>query len=294
MLQDEHFDIVGVVSQPDRPAGRSMKVQPTAVKEVASQAGLPILQVERLGTESDLQQLRDWNAECAVVVAFGQILGSSFLDLYPKRVVNVHASLLPRWRGAAPIQRAIMGGDLETGVALQIMVKKLDAGDVLGVRKIEIGRMDSVQLHEALKPLASDLLHVELMDYMRGNLAGLPQDESLVTLAPKLDKKESRLDWRLIASVLDRQIRGLKLGPGAYCMWGGQRLKILSAAPVQIPPSSQVDPGTLLGIDLDAMMIACGQNSQLRVTEVQPESKAKMTAQSFIQGARLTTGEKFD
>lgn len=302
MLSDEHFEIVGVITQPDRPAGRSMKVQPTPVKAVAVKHNLPILQVEKLRAQENLLQLKLWNAECAVVVAFGQILSQDFLDLFPQRVVNVHASLLPRWRGAAPIQRAVMAGDPETGVALQVMTKKLDAGDILGVRRIAISETTTaLELYSAMMPLAADLLHIELMDYMRGHLAAVPQDPAQVTLAPKIEKAEGRINWQRPAIEISRLVRGMTLGPGTWTEREGQRLKIVRVTVVPLPLNSNsaamamaadVGIGTVVAEDGDSFTVACGEQTALRVHEVQPESKARMSAKDFLRGYGLKVGEK--
>ena len=160
--------MVGVITQPDRPSGRNLKPTPSAVKELALEKNIPVLQPEKVNDFDVLETIKNWKAEAAVVVAFGQILPQKFLDLFPNKVVNVHGSLLPRWRGAAPIQRAIMAGDKETGVSLQVMVKKLDAGDVIGEYKLSISeKINAVELHELLWPLGVQLLNVELMDYLR-------------------------------------------------------------------------------------------------------------------------------
>ena len=178
LIDDEHFEVVAVVSQPDRPAGRKMQLKPSPVKEVALAKGLPVFTPETVNTEEFRAKILELKPESAAVVAFGQILGQKFLDLFPKGCVNVHGSLLPRWRGAAPIQRAVMAGDAETGVALQIVVRKLDAGPVLGIRRLPLSdSMNAFELHEALKGLGADLLHVEYIDYLRGNLFPIAQDE---------------------------------------------------------------------------------------------------------------------
>jgi methionyl-tRNA formyltransferase len=290
MLQDDHFEIVGVVTQPDRPAGRNMQLQKSPVKKIAETHGIALLQVEKIGSPEDLTTLQSWSAECAVVVAFGQILPRRVLALFPQRIVNVHASLLPRWRGAAPIQRAIMAGDSETGVALQVMVPKLDAGDILGTRKIEIGALTALELLEALKPLAADLLHLELMDYVRGNLAPKPQDETQVTLAPKIDKTEGLIDWQCSASQIWRNVRGLTMAAGAWTLRRQSRLKIISCQPLHEVLAQRRQPGEVMQINAEGFLVTCGSGI-LKIATVQPESKAVMTATEFTRGYGLQEGE---
>lgn len=290
LIQDAHFNVVGVVSQPDRPSGRKMQLTPSPVKALALQHNIPILTPENINQDVVLQQLANLNAEVAVVVAFGQILSQKFLDLFPRRVVNVHASLLPRWRGAAPIQRAIMAGDKNTGVCLQVMVKKLDAGDLLGSRFIKISEdMNAVELHEQMKPLAADLLTVELMDFIRGNLTPIPQDESQVTYAKKIEKTESLIDWRHSAQDIHNQIRGLALGPGAHTQRDGKVLKLHKTQVIDGKHSSL--PGQVIQVDADSFVVACGSQA-LRVFELQPESRARQAVNEYLRGYPLRTGDQ--
>lgn len=291
LLKDEHFHVVGVATQPDRPSGRNMRLTPSPVKQLALEQNIPVITPEKVNDLGVLEQFEKWGAEAAVVVAFGQILPQAFLDLYPQRVVNVHASLLPRWRGAAPIQRAIMAGDTETGVALQVMVKKLDAGDVLGVRKVAItDDMDAVTMHDELKVQGADLLAVEFMDYLRGNLMPVAQDESKVTYAHKIEKSEGQVDWQKSARQLFNEMRGLALGPGVHTYRQGKKLKILKAHPVARP--SAATPGQVVEANKDSFTVACGSEA-LQVFEVQPESKARQLVSEYLKGYPVVQGELF-
>ncbi len=291
MLKDEHFEIVAVVTQPDQPQGRKMLLTPTPVKQVALEHHLPLIQEQKLCTEENLKKLSALNAEAAVVVAFGQILSQKFLDLFPRRVVNIHTSLLPRWRGAAPIQRAIMAGDPKTGVTLQVMKKKLDQGDVLADRKVELDdQINSLELLEKLKPLSSELLHIELMDYLRGNLSPHPQDESQVTYAHKIEKSESLLDFKKPALQLSRDIRGLAWGPGSYAVLHNKRIKIHQTRAVE---SQSVKFGQVLKVERTSFTVACGDSSALEVFRVQPESKPQMSVEEFLKGSPLKVGDSF-
>lgn len=290
MIKDEHFKVVGVVTQPDRQSGRKLKLQSSPVKELALSHQLPVLTPEKVNEEEVLETISSWKAEVAVVVAFGQILPQVFLDLYPRSVVNVHTSLLPRWRGAAPIQRAVMAGDQKTGVCLQVMVKKLDAGDVVGRRVIDIDDdWNAFDLHEKMKPLAADLLHVELMDYLRGNLVPLKQEESLVTYAKKIEKSETQIDWRLPAVEIHNKIRGLALGPGAHTVRSGKKLKLIKSR--VIPKSKNDLPGKVIEIEADSFVVSSGDGA-LQILMVQPESRAEMTAKDYLRGYPFSLGEK--
>ncbi len=289
LLTDEHFEIVAVVSQPDRPAGRKMQLKPSPVKELALRHGLTVFTPDSVNKAEFHELIVPLRAEVAVVVAFGQILSQKFLDMFPHGAVNVHASLLPRWRGAAPIQRAIMAGDIESGVALQKVVKKLDAGAVLGVRKLDItDAMDAQMLHDQLKVLGADTLHIELMDWVRGNLTGITQDEALVTIAPKINKSESRIDWTLPAREIFNKIRGLAMGPIPQTTRDGQILKIHRTK----PQSGTGQPGEILEAEPTQLLVACGQGA-LEVLELQPDSRAKMRVPEYLRGYPLKRGDRF-
>ena len=292
LLNDNHFEIVGVLSQPDRPAGRKMQLTPSPVKQLALKAGLNVMTPEKVNEPEWLAKIAALRAESAAVVAFGQILSQKFLDIFPQGCVNVHASLLPRWRGAAPIQRSIMAGDKKTGVCLQKVVRKLDAGDVLGERVIELtDDMDAIALHDKLKVLGAELLHVEYMDYLRGNLMGKTQDESLVTYAAKIEKAESRLDWTRSATDLFNHIRGLTMGPVAYTERQGEMLKIHKTKVASLS-SSNAKPGTVVQATAQSCVIACGAG-QLELIEVQPASRSRMAIQDYLRGYPVKNGDIF-
>jgi methionyl-tRNA formyltransferase len=287
LLKDEHFEVVGVVTQPDRPSGRHLQSKPSPVKVLAQQKNIPVLSPDKV--DSVLPEIEKWQAEAAVVVAFGQILSKNFLDLYPQKVVNIHASLLPQWRGAAPLQRAIMA-DKKTGVTLQVMAQKLDAGDVLGIRALEItDEMDAIELHNQLQPLGCELLNIEFMDYLRGHLVPESQDESQVTYARKIKKDEGLISWHQSSVEIFNQIKGLILGPGAYTSFQGKRVKILKA---KLDTEKSQTPGMITRLDSDGIVVSCGKNS-LKLLRVQPESRGGQTAAEFIRGTHLKTGDVF-
>lgn len=290
LLDDEHFEVVGVVTQPDRPAGRKLQLTPSPVKTLAQAHGLTVLAPESLKANPlMLEEIKKWGAEVAVVVAFGQILTEEFLHAFPFGAVNVHGSVLPRWRGAAPIQRSIEAGDAEGGVTLQRMVKKLDAGDILGIRRVKItDEMDAQQLHDQLALLGADLLRVDLMDYVRGNLGPTPQDESLVTYAKKIEKSESQLDWNLPATQLDRKIRAFIYGPGCFTLWGGKKLKI-HRAKAEAGSAAGLKPGQIAEIGEDYFSVATGEG-RLRILELQPESRTRVKAADFLKSQTLEKG----
>ncbi|HMN67076.1 MAG TPA: methionyl-tRNA formyltransferase [Bdellovibrionales bacterium] len=292
LIKDEHFEIVGVVSQPDRPAGRKLQLQPSPVKELVLPLGIPVLTPENVNDPAVLAQIAAWKAEVAIVVAFGQILKNAFLNMFPQKVVNVHASLLPRWRGAGPIQRALMNGDPESGVSLQVVVRKMDAGPVLGTRKFkQPPEMNAFQAYERCQELATELLEVDLMDYLRGNLTPVPQDESQVTYAAKIDKAESEFDWSRSAMELQNLVRGLAMGPVAQTRRDGKILKIHRT--VVVPgKSATARPGQVLEATDKSLIVQCGQDS-LQLLEVQPESRSKMPITEYLRGYPVKPGDQF-
>ncbi len=291
MIKDEHFEIVGVVTQPDRPAGRKLQLQPSPVKELVLPLGIPILSPENINVPEVLQQIAALKAECAVVVAFGQILRNEFLAMFPNKVVNVHASILPHLRGAAPIQRALMNGDKETGVSLQVMVRKLDAGPLLGVRRFALtDEMNAYDSYKKCEELGVQLLVVDFMDYMRGNLHAVAQDESKVTLAPKIDKSEAAIDWSRPAETIHNLVRGLAMGPVAQTTRAGKILKIHRTLVVN-EQDTAVRPGQLAQVH-KSLIVQCGQGS-LELLEIQPESRAKMPVGEYLRGYPVKPGDFF-
>lgn len=296
MIKDPHFEVVGVITQPDRPAGRKLEFQPSPVKALAKPLGIPVLTPDSINAPEAMDAIRTLRAEVAVVVAYGQILKQAFLDLYPDKVVNVHASLLPRWRGAAPIQRAIMNGDTETGVCLQVMVKKLDAGPVLGARKFAItAETTASDVYRRCEELGTELIAVDLMDYLRGNLTPVPQDPNLVTLAPKIDKAEAEIDWSWPASRIHNLVRGLNMGPVAQTRRSGKILKVhrtrVAAGAAAIGEAPDGDTGSVVHVSGEGIVVACG-DGRLELLEVQPESKARMPVAEYLRGYPVATGDR--
>ncbi len=275
--------VVGVVTQPDRPAGRGQQLHPSPVKVVAEAAGIPVYQPKSLRSEEAAAPLRDWQPDLIVVTAFGQILRPHVLDLPPLGCVNVHASLLPRWRGAAPIQHALMAGDAETGVCLMRMDPGMDTGPVFTCRATPIGSADTaVTLHDRLAQLGADLLAEHLEAIIAGRLTATPQDEALVTYAPMIKKEDGRLDWRQSAAELDRRIRAMTPWPGAYADWQGQPLKILAARPVEQPATGA--PGQIIRGEMAGTAVAITGEGGLQLQTVQLAGKRALDMAEFLRG----------
>lgn len=293
MLSDDHYQVVGVITQPDRPAGRNLKLTPSPVKVLAQANSIEVICPDKLSSDEEaLKKVKEWNAEIAVVVAFGQILKQHVLDLFPLGAVNVHGSLLPLWRGAAPIQRSLEAGDEVTGVALQKMVLKLDAGAVIGERKILLDeRINSIQLYNKLAQMGCELIEVELMDYIKGNLAPIEQDESRATVAKKISKEESKIDWTFSAQKIHNKIRGFAIGPGTYSHFQKKRVKFHQTFYKSTGQSGA--PGEVMEVNENFFYISTGEG-QLEVIEIQPESKPKLSAEQFIKQVSLKTGDRFE
>jgi methionyl-tRNA formyltransferase len=292
MIKDPHFEVVGVVTQPDRPAGRKMQLTPSPVKTLVEPLGIPVLTPENVNEQSVLDQIKTFKAEVAVVVAFGQIMKQPLLDMFPAKIVNVHASLLPRWRGAAPIQRAIMAGDKETGVCMQVMVRKLDAGPVLGQRKFALTpEMTAFDSYDLCQKLGAELIAVDLMDYLRGNLSALPQDPQLVTFAPKIEKADAEVDWTKSGEEIHNLVRGLYLGPNAFTSRAGKTLKLWKTR-VTGSGSASLKPGQVRDVTEKSLIVQCGTGS-LELLEVQPESRSRMPIGEYLRGYPMSVGDSF-
>ncbi|MEW5868795.1 MAG: methionyl-tRNA formyltransferase [Chloroflexota bacterium] len=278
--------VVGVVTQPDRQAGRGRALSQPPVKTLALELGLPVIQPVRLRQPEAMQQLHDWEPELIVVAAFGQILRSEVLDLPPFGCLNVHASLLPRWRGAAPIQAAILHGDATTGITLMRMDPGIDTGPTLTQRALPILPEDTADsLSQRLADLGAELLLEALPAYLSGDLLPQPQDESAATYAPMLKKEDGELDFNLPAVDLERRVRAFSPWPGAYTTWNGQLLKIRRTAVTSASQLSHLpQPGSrLIHHGLPAIAVADGL---LLLHEVQPAGKKPMPGKAFLQGAR--------
>jgi methionyl-tRNA formyltransferase len=279
----EHYDVVGVVTQPDRASGRGRELKPPPVKLLAQELNLPVIQPEKLRQPDAMEQLRLWNPDLIVVAAFGQILRKDVLDLPPHGCINVHASLLPRWRGAAPIHAAILHGDQETGITIMKMDVGLDTGPILGQRAIRLTPEDTAgSVFEKLSQLGADLLIETLPAYLSGKLQPVPQPEEGMTYAPMLKKEEGELDFTQPAEELERRVRAFQPWPGAFMDFDGTLLKIHRVHAVAEPGRAQV--GQRL-IYRDQPAVGAG-DGLLILDEVQAAGKKPMSGKSFLAGAR--------
>ena len=283
------YEIVGVLTQPDRPRGRSMKVLSSPVKQCAKELGLLVLQPQTLCNDEVLEQILSLRADLIVVSAFGQILPKSVLDLPRHGAVNIHASILPRHRGAAPIQRAILEGDNETGVTLMKMDEGLDTGDIIAVSRTPIQATDnSLILHERLAELGATLIVRTLPDYIVGKITPNPQNNNLATYAKKITKDDGRIDWSLPAVEIHRRIRAFTPWPGAFTFLPVEKKRLLKVCAAGIS-ESEGSAGEILSVIGNNLLVACGQKS-LTLTELQREGSRRMNVDNFMNGCSLEPG----
>lgn len=289
-LVREKYDVIGVVTQPDRPKGRKRILSPPPLKEEALKLGLTVYQPERLRDPEGIRQIRELAPDLIITAAYGQILPSEILDIPRFGCINVHASLLPRYRGGAPIHHALMAGEEETGVTIMYMVQQLDAGDMLAQRSIRIGADDDVAtLHDKLSLLGAELLTELLPRLLKGKVTAVPQDQDQVTYAPNITRKDERIDWSRGAGDICDQIRGLRPWPVAFTTWQGEPLKIWKAN--KVDHRGQEEPGTILQADENGIVVVAGVGAVVLI-ELQPAGKKAMPVEQFVRGRRLKPGER--
>ncbi|MBK9407370.1 MAG: methionyl-tRNA formyltransferase [Gemmatimonadetes bacterium] len=288
-LLGEGYDVVGVVTQPDKPQGRSRSVLvPSPVKVIAEEEGLPVLQPEKPRGDDFERALRSLAPDLSVVVAYGHLLPTSVIDLPPLGTLNIHASLLPRWRGAAPIQAALLAGDADTGISIMRMVKRMDAGNVLlqvptpilddetyGELQLRLSELGALAIVEALTLLSL------------GPVTEVPQDEALVTFASKVEREQAQVDWTQDGHAVSRRIRAYDPRPGAFTTLRGLDVKLYG---VRVAMDAQGEPGTVLGIDESGMLVACGAGG-VRIAYVHPAGKRRLASLDWAQGRGIAVGD---
>jgi methionyl-tRNA formyltransferase len=285
-------DVVAVITQPDRPAGRGMKLSPPPVKVLAEQLGLPIHQPTKVRTPEFAEQLAALRADVAVVIAYGRILPVAVLSAPRLGCINLHASLLPKLRGAAPIQWAIVNGEAETGVCLMQMDEGMDTGDVLASVRVSIGAdTTGDELTQQLSAASAALLERELTAFLAGQLPRVAQDHARATHAPILRKEHGQIDWARSAQQVHDLVRGMASWPGAYTWLAEARLKVHRTRVLE--SASAGVPGAVIAVGASGIDVACGQGA-VRLLDVQPEGKGRMPSAAFAAGRRLPIGARFD
>jgi len=289
-LLEAGHEVVALVCQPDRESGRGRALAPPPTKTVAERHGVPVLQFHKVREAEAQDALRQLRPELQVVVAFGQILPRPVIDTAPLGTLNVHASLLPRYRGAAPIQWAIACGEIETGVTTMLIDEGLDTGPTLLARPTPIGPGETAaELEPRLARLGAELLLETVRGLAAGTLVPHPQDHARATLARILEKEDGRIDWNRPAREIACRARGFTPWPGAFTWHDGRILKAVRVLPLTEPGDS-VEPGTVLAAGRDGVDVACGGGTRLRLVEVQPESRRAMPSAAWAAGARLRPG----
>ena len=282
-ILSDGFEVVGVYTQPDRPKGRGMKMVCSPVKEVAVAHNIPVFQPENFRADEDVQTLRDLKPDVCAVVAYGRILPQRVLDIAARGNVNIHASLLPQYRGSAPYQWAVLDGLKETGVTAQHMALQMDAGDIIDVAKTPIGENETAgELLDKLAVLGADLLSRVLRKFENGRPEGEKQDESQVSFAPMLDKSMCPIDWTKTAQQVHNQVRGLHPWPVATMELKGQKFKVHATAVVE----GHGEPGQILDLTRTGLVIACGEGA-VEVRSLQAEGGKRMNAPDYFRGHPL-------
>ncbi len=286
-LMQQHT-VLAVVTQPDRPAGRNRQMQASPVKLAAESAGIPVFQPEKIRRPEAIETLRQWPADLFIVAAFGQILPQTVLDVPRFGSINIHASLLPRWRGAAPIQAVIRAGDVDTGITIMRMDAGLDTGPILTQRAIPLAADETgASLHDKLALMGGDLLIDTLPGYLDATIQPQPQDDALATLAPRIRKEDGRIDWSASAIEIDRQVRAFTPWPGTFTLWGGKLLKIVAGS-ASTDEHSRAVPGTVLNRQ-GQLAIVTGVGLYFP-SRLQLEGRAALSATEFANGYPAFTG----
>ena len=277
------FEVVGVYTQPDRPKGRGMKLVASPVKEVAAAAGIPVFQPENFREEADVQQLRDLKPDVCAVVAYGRILPQKVLDVPTLACINIHASVLPKYRGSAPYQWAVLNGEKETGVTAMYLCREMDAGDIIDVSKTPIGENETAgELLDRLAVLGADLLSKTLTRFEAGTVTRIAQNGELATYAPMLDKSMCPIDWTKTAQQVHDQVRGLHPWPVATMELNGQLFKVHETRLAE----GSGQPGQILGLTKTGLRMACGQGA-VEITSLQAQGGKRMAAVDYFRGHPL-------
>jgi methionyl-tRNA formyltransferase len=291
MLLEEGYNVVAVVTQPDRPQGRKRVLTPTAVKEVALEYGLPVLQPERMRNKEAVEELATYRPDLIVTAAYGQILPKAVLDLPSRGCVNIHGSLLPKYRGGAPIQRSIMNGESVTGVTLMYMAEGLDTGDMIAQVEVAIEEEDtSGTMFEKLSMVGASLLQKQLPNLLDGDVNSIPQNDLEASYSPNLKREDEQIDWNRSSRDIYNKIRGLVPFSGAFTTWGSEVFKVWAASPSsESSVHDSMVPGTVLQLSERGIEVKTGDGS-IWLTRVQPSGKKVLEVEAFIRGTSMVKG----
>ena len=286
-LVAEGYDVIRVVTQPDRPVGRKKVLTPPPVKVAALTHDIKVLQPEKISGSEEMAELIALEPDLIVTAAFGQFLPESLLKAPKLGAINVHASLLPKYRGGAPVHYSIINGDKETGVTIMRMVKKMDAGAMLAQESLPITSTDDVgSMFDKLSLLGKEMLLKMLPDFIEGNIKEVPQDETKVTYSPNISREEEQVSWEKTSQLIDCQVRGMRPWPVAFTTLAGVRVKLWDTTPVAETTTEK--PGTVIAINKKNFLVACGEGTVLQVNELQPAGKGKLKAVEYLNGVGRT------
>lgn len=289
-LIDAGHEITAVVTQPDKPKGRSSELIPSPVKVCALENGIPVLQPKRIKTPEAMEELKKYPADVYVVAAFGQIISQEILDIPRYGCINIHASLLPKYRGASPIQNVILDGEEKTGITIMQMDAGIDTGDILYKKEIPIREEDTFEtLHDKLTVLGGEAITEALPLLEQGKLIPIKQDDALSCYVTRIDKSMGKIDFAKPAVVVDRLIRGMNPWPSAFTGYKGKQLKIWRGRPIDLCMDGYI-PGEIIAVDKDSVTVATSQGA-IKLLELQLEGKKRMTAHDFLLGVKMTVGE---
>jgi len=300
-LADSKENKLMVVTQPDRPQGRGRKILPTPIKKVALSKGLEVFQPENINDEESLKRLKEFNPDIILVVAYGQILSRHILNIPKMGCINIHGSFLPKYRGAAPINRVIINGEKETGITFMFMNEKVDAGGIIFQEKIDIFPDETCgELYYRLSTLSADSLPKLLKKIKSGKIEGIPQDIKLVTFARKMNKEDGKIDWSDKGEKVYNLIRGTIPFPGAFTYYHGRKLKITRARFLDNyqgeadTGSSSPKPGRVIKIEKDAILISTGDKGIVKILKLIPAGSKELTAEQFVNGYKIKAGDILD
>lgn len=278
----QEYDVIAVVTQPDRPVGRKKILTPPPVKKVALEHNIPVYQPEKLNNSSELEEIINLKPDLIVTAAFGQLLPKSLLDAPKHKAINVHASLLPKYRGGAPIHYAVMNGEKKTGITIMYMAEKLDAGNIISQDEVEILENDTVgEVHDKLATLGTELLKKTLPTIFNGTNDSIVQDDSLATFASNISREDERIDWTKDAQTIHNHIRGLSPWPVAYTTMDGKNLKLWRS---EIVENVKGEPGEIIETTKDAIIVATGWEDGVALTEIQLAGKKRVKTRDYISG----------
>jgi methionyl-tRNA formyltransferase len=292
-LLESGYEVQAVVTQPDRPVGRKHVITPPPVKVAALKHDLLVLQPEKISGSTEMDKIASLAPDLIITAAFGQFLPEKLLQIPRLGAINVHASLLPKYRGGAPVHYAIMNGEDKTGVTIMEMIKKMDAGAIYSQAEIPITKTDDVgTMFEKLSALGKDLLLNTLPELIQGTLEKTPQNEAQVTFSPNITREQEAIDWQKTADEIDNQVRGMRPWPIAFTTYRGVRWKIWDVTP--LAETTDAAPGTIIKKDKSELFVACGKNTTLALKELQPAGKGKQDVQAFLNGVgqNVIQGEK--